>query len=46
VQQHQVDWLEKYNNNVGLADLGTSGPYGLYTTIGARWSFGGYGRTH
>jgi hypothetical protein len=46
VQQHQVDWLGKYNNNVGLADLGTSGPYGLYTTIGARWSFGGYGRAH
>ena len=46
VQQHQVDWLGKYNNNVGLADLGTSGPYGLYTTIGARWYFGGYGRAH
>jgi hypothetical protein len=46
VTQHQVDWLGKYNHNVGLADLGTSGPYGLYTTIGARWSFGGYGRAH
>jgi hypothetical protein len=46
VQQHQVDWLGKYNHNVGLADLGTAGPYGLYTTIGARWYFGGYGRTH
>ena len=46
VAQHQVDWLGKYNNNVGLADLGTAGPYGLYTTIGARWSFGGYGREH
>ena len=46
VTQHQVDWLGKYNHNVGLADLGTSGPYGLYTTVGARWSFGGYGRTH
>jgi hypothetical protein len=46
VTQHQVDWLGKYNNNVGLADLGTSGPYGLYTTIGARWYFGGYGRVH
>ena len=44
VTQHQVDWLGKYNHNVGLADLGTSGPYGLYTTIGARWYFGGYGR--
>jgi len=46
VTQHQVDWLGKYNHNVGLADLGTSGPYGLYTTIGARWYFGGYGRSH
>ncbi len=44
VMQHQVDWLGKYNHNVGLADLGTSGPYGLYSTIGARWYFGGYGR--
>jgi hypothetical protein len=46
VTQHQVDWLGKYNHNVGLADLGTSGPYGLYSTIGARWYFGGYGRSH
>jgi hypothetical protein len=44
VTQHQVDWLGKYKNNVGLADLGTSGPYGLYATVGARWYFGGYGR--
>lgn len=44
VTQHQVDWLGKYGGYVGPADLGTSGPYGLYTTIGARWSFGGYGR--
>lgn len=46
ITQHQVDWLGKYNHNVGLADLGTSGPYGLYSTIGARWYFGGYGRIH
>jgi hypothetical protein len=45
VTQHQVDWLGKYEHNVGPADLGTSGPYGLYTTIGARWYFGGYGRS-
>jgi hypothetical protein len=44
VTQHQVDWLGRYNNNLGLADLNTAGPYGLYTTIGARWYFGGYGR--
>lgn len=52
VTQHQVDWLGKYNHNVGLADLssggigGGVGPYGLYSTIGARWYFGGYGRAH
>jgi hypothetical protein len=46
IAQHQVDWLGKYNHSVGLADLGTSGPYGLYSTIGARWYFGGYGRAH
>jgi hypothetical protein len=44
--QHQVDWLGRYKHNVGPADLGTAGPYGLYTTIGARWYFGGYGRSH
>jgi hypothetical protein len=44
VMQHQIDWLGKYKGNVGLADLGTAGPYGLYSTIGARWYFGGYGR--
>jgi hypothetical protein len=42
--QHQVDWLGKYRKNVGPADLNTAGPYGLYTTVGARWYFGGYGR--
>jgi hypothetical protein len=45
VTQHQVDWLGRYGKNVGAADLGTSGPYGLYTTIGARWYFGGYGHS-
>jgi hypothetical protein len=49
VTQHQVDWLGKYKNPVGVAfpglDLGTAGPYGLYSTIGARWYFGGYGRS-
>jgi hypothetical protein len=43
--QHQVDWLGRYKQGVGPADLGTAGPYGLYTTIGARWYFGGYGRS-
>jgi hypothetical protein len=50
VTQHQVDWLGKYKNPIGTGtpglDLGTSGPYGLYATVGARWYFGGYGRAH
>jgi hypothetical protein len=49
VTQHQVDWLGKFQNSVGGQpglDLGTAGPYGLYSTIGARWYFGGYGRSH
>jgi hypothetical protein len=49
VTQHQVHWLGKYSRsnvdaNTGV-DLGTAGPYGLYTTIGGRWYFGGYGRS-
>jgi hypothetical protein len=42
--QHQVDFLGRYSNGLGLADLHTTGPYGLYATFGVRWSFGGYGR--
>ncbi len=44
--QHQVDWLGRYRNNLGAADLHTTGPYGLYSTIGLRWYFGGWGRGH
>lgn len=43
--QHQVDYLGRYSRHLGPADLRTTGPYGLYTTISVRWSFGGYGRT-
>ena len=49
VEQHQVDWLGKFKGTIDPAiqglDLGTAGPYGLYSTIGARWYFGGYGRS-
>lgn len=44
VQQHQVDWLGRFNKNLGSGDLGTDGPYGLYATVGVRWYFGGWGR--
>lgn len=43
ITQHQVDYLGRYSNLLGPADLRTNGPYGLYTTFGVRWSFGGYG---
>jgi hypothetical protein len=41
--QHQVDYLGRYGRSLGPADLRTTGPYGLYTTVSVRWSFGGYG---
>ena len=41
--QHQVDYLGRYGKSLGPADLRTTGPYGLYTTVSVRWSFGGYG---
>ena len=49
VTQHQVDYLGRYAKYLGPADLKTTGPYGLYATVGVRWSFGGYsqaGRTY
>lgn len=42
--QHQVDYLGRYGGSLGPADLRTTGPYGLYTTVSVRWTFGGYGR--
>jgi hypothetical protein len=41
VAQHAVHWMGRYRGNLGMADLGGTGPYGLYTTIGVRWHFGG-----
>jgi hypothetical protein len=45
ITQHQVDYLGRYSNTLGPADLRTNGPYGLYTTVGVRWTFGGYGHS-
>ncbi len=42
VTQHQFDYLGRYSKYLGPADLRTNGPYGLFTTVGVRWSFGGY----
>jgi hypothetical protein len=40
VVQHSVDWMGRYTNSLGPADLGFTGPYGGYSTIGVRWHFG------
>jgi hypothetical protein len=41
VVHHAVYWMGRYTGYLGLADLGSTGPYGLYTTVGVRWHFGG-----
>ncbi len=42
--KHSVSWFGRYGGNLGVADLGKNGPLGMYTTISARWYFGGYNR--
>jgi hypothetical protein len=42
VSQHRVEWLGRYEKKLGFADLGKAGPLGQYTTVSARWYFGGY----
>ena len=41
---HRVDWFGQYNRYLGMGDLGKNGPLSSYTTISARWYFGGYRR--
>jgi hypothetical protein len=41
---HRVDWLGHYAGNLGMTDLGKNGPLSTYTTVSARWYFGGYRR--
>jgi len=40
--QHRVQWMGRYQDNLGKGDLGKNGPLGLYTSVSARWYFGGY----
>src|SRR5579859_758768 len=40
--EHRVMWMGRYQRNLGRADLGKNGPFGSYTTVSARWYFGGY----
>jgi hypothetical protein len=41
VVHHAVYWMGRYTHNLGPADLGGNGPYGVYDTLGIRWHFGG-----
>jgi hypothetical protein len=42
MEQHRVQWMGRYERYLGTADLGKTGPLGLYATVSARWYFGGY----
>ena len=44
-KNHKVHMLGKYRTPEGAVDLRTDGPYGLYSTIGLRWTFGGWNRS-
>jgi len=43
VASHRVDWLGRYRQFLGPADLLTKPPLGNYSTLGLRWNFGGWG---
>jgi hypothetical protein len=43
---HQVHLLGRYTAAGGAAaTLRTDGPYGINTTVGVRWNFGGWGHS-
>jgi hypothetical protein len=42
VVRHAVYWMGRYAGYLGPADLGTTGPYGRYATVGVRWHFGNF----
>jgi len=46
IWQHQNDWLGRYRNYLGPADLGSNGPYGKYAGVSTRWYFGGWSGQH
>jgi hypothetical protein len=41
---HDTQLLGKYAGPNNVTNLSRNGPLGLYTTVGVRWYFGGYGR--
>ena len=46
VVSHAVYWMGRYRGYLGPADLGTTGPYGRYSTVGVRWHFGAIHDSH
>jgi hypothetical protein len=44
VTHHQTERLGRYAGWPNPLVFRPDGPYGLYTTVGVRWYFGGYGR--
>jgi hypothetical protein len=44
--RHEIYWLGRYNHYLGFADVGPGGLYGKFSTFGARYYFGGFGRDH
>ncbi|HEY1204617.1 MAG: hypothetical protein ABSH46_13280 [Bryobacteraceae bacterium] len=44
VTHHQTNRLGRYAGWPNSLILRPDGPYGMYTTVGVRWYFGGYGR--
>ena len=45
LKNHNVSKLGRFAAPGGAATLRTDGPYGLYSTVGVRWNFGGWGRS-
>jgi hypothetical protein len=41
---HRTKLLGRYGDSPSAVTLHPDGPYGLYTSLGVRWYFGGYGR--
>ena len=41
---HRNDRLGRYAGPLNPLVANPNGPYGIYTTVGVRWYFGGYGR--
>jgi hypothetical protein len=44
LETHRVSSFGKYAHSLGPTDPGPGQPLGLYSTVGVRWNFGGYGR--